>query len=88
MLDLVSGHAAYLRVAVHDGRENLSKLQAELRHSDIQTTRRYAKMAPDFRTEKDRALLRLLKVAAKGKVLELRPGIGSNSSTEGRYQSK
>jgi len=42
---------------------NLAKLQAELGHSDIQTTQRYAKLAPDYRTVRDRGLIKLPKVA-------------------------
>jgi integrase len=42
---------------------DLAKLQAEMGHSDIQTTQRYAKLSPDYRTEKDRALIRLPKLA-------------------------
>jgi integrase len=38
---------------------NISKLQSELGHSDVQTTQRYAKLAPNFRTDADRQLLTL-----------------------------
>jgi integrase len=52
---------------------DLAKLQAELGHSDIQTTQRYAKMSPDYRTDRNRSLIRLPKLP-KGKVVD----IGSN----------
>jgi integrase len=48
---------------------NLAKLQAELGHSDIQTTQRYAMLAPDFRTPRDRQLLRLPQIEAGGRVV-------------------
>jgi len=35
----------------------LVKLQDELGHSDVQTTQRYAKLSPDYRTDRDRGLL-------------------------------
>ena len=38
---------------------DLAKLKDEMGHADIKTTMRYAKLSPDYRTEKDRALLAL-----------------------------
>jgi hypothetical protein len=58
---------------------DLAKLQAEPGHSDIQTTQRYAKMSPDYRTDKDRSRLRLPKVP-KGKVVAISDGISSTPS--------
>ncbi|MCU1281456.1 MAG: integrase family protein, partial [bacterium] len=56
---------------------NVAKLQAELGHSDIQTTQRYAKLAPDYRTAKDRQLIRLPKVRGEGKIVAFPTAVGS-----------
>lgn len=73
LLDLVSGHAAYLRIALHDGGRELGEAAAELGHSDIQ----YAKLAPDFRTDRDRKLLRLPKLSGKATVVSFPVEMGS-----------
>jgi integrase len=62
---------------------DLAKLQAELGHWDIQTTQRYAKMSPDYRTDKDRSLIRLPKLP-KGKVVAISEGIGSKLVSSGK----
>ena len=49
---------------------DLAKLQAELGHSDITTTQRYAKLSPDFRTDRDRTLIKLPAVV-EGKVTKI-----------------
>jgi hypothetical protein len=61
---------------------NLAKLQAELGHSDIQTTQRYAKLAPDYRTARDRGLIKLPKVAES-----FSDGIGSKLVTSASQRS-
>ena len=63
---------------------NVAKLQAELGHSDIQTTQRYAKLAPDFRTDRDRTLLRLPKVGPEGKIVAFPDEIGSKLVARGQ----
>jgi hypothetical protein len=55
---------------------NVAKLQAELGHSDIQTMQRYAKLAPDYRTAKDRQLIRLPKVRGEGKIVAFSTAVG------------
>jgi hypothetical protein len=47
---------------------DLAKLQAELGHSHITTTQRYAKLSPELRTPKDRTLIQLPTVT-DGKVV-------------------
>ena len=71
---------------------NLSKLQAELGHSDIQTTQRYAKLAPDYRSQADRQLIRLPKVRGEGKIVAFPQAVGSkgqgSESRKGRNKLK
>jgi integrase len=67
---------------------DLAKLQAEMGHSDIQTTQRYAKLSPDFRTDRDRSLIKLPKVGG-GRVVVFSEGIGSKLvASKGRKSRK
>lgn len=66
---------------------DIAKLQAEMGHSDIQTTQRYAKLSPDFRTEKDRNLIRLPKIAGS-KVIPFSDGIGSKTVASSKKKQK
>jgi integrase len=69
---------------------DLAKLQAELGHSDIQTTQRYAKLSPDFRTSKDWNLIQLPKLS-DGVVVAFPMPIGSklvSSEPEGLSEAE
>jgi len=63
---------------------DLAKLKDEMGHADVTTTQIYAKLSPNYRTERDRSLLELPPVESKGRVLAFPGAISSKLVAGGR----